>query len=105
MPRQKITSSQVRHVAKLARLALDEQHIHKYTGQLESILEYIAKIDQINLSAIEPMAHTLPLSNVFRDDVAAPSLPPEDVLKNAPDTNGPFFKVPKIIGNDEDSTG
>jgi aspartyl-tRNA(Asn)/glutamyl-tRNA(Gln) amidotransferase subunit C len=51
------------------------------------------------------MAHALPLHNVFREDVVEPSLPVEKVLRNAPDSDGPFFKVPKIIGGDEDSAG
>ena len=51
------------------------------------------------------MAHALPLHNVLRDDVVGPSLPREKVLENAPDTDGPFFKVPKVIGGDEDSAG
>jgi aspartyl-tRNA(Asn)/glutamyl-tRNA(Gln) amidotransferase subunit C len=57
------------------------------------------------MSGVEPMAHAVPLQNVLRDDVAEKSLPLEEVLKNAPDTDGPFFKVPKIIGGDEDSAG
>jgi aspartyl-tRNA(Asn)/glutamyl-tRNA(Gln) amidotransferase subunit C len=51
------------------------------------------------------MAHALPLHNVFREDIVEPSLPLEKVLQNAPDSDGPFFKVPKVIGGDEDSAG
>ncbi len=51
------------------------------------------------------MAHAVPLSNVLREDVVEPSLPVEDVLRNAPETDGPFFKVPKILGGGEDSAG
>ena len=105
MPETKITLDQVRHVAHLARLAMDEEQLHKLGGQLESILEYVAKISSIDMSAVEPMAHALPLHNVFRDDVIQPSLPLEKVLQNAPATEGSFFKVPKIIGGEEDSTG
>jgi aspartyl-tRNA(Asn)/glutamyl-tRNA(Gln) amidotransferase subunit C len=102
---QKINLEQVQHVAKLARLALDEQHLRKFTAQLETILEYVAKISQVDVSGVEPMAHALPLHNVLREDVVEPSLPLEKVLMNAPETDGPFFKVPKIIGGDEDSAG
>ena len=105
MPEQKISLEQVRHVAKLARLALSEQQISKIAPQLESILEYVAKIERIDVSGVEPMAHVLPLKNVLREDVAEPGLTVEQVLQNAPDSDGAFFKVPKIIGGDEDSAG
>ena len=104
-PAPKITPDQVRHVARLARLALDDQQLARYAQQLESILEYIAKIQEVDVSGVEPMAHAVPLSNVLRDDVVGPSLPLEKVLQNAPETDGPFFKVPKVIGGDEDSAG
>jgi aspartyl-tRNA(Asn)/glutamyl-tRNA(Gln) amidotransferase subunit C len=102
---QKITLHDVRHVAKLARLAMDEPQLQKLTTELEGILEYVAKLERVDVASVEPMAHALPLHNVLRDDVVEPSLPLDKVLKNAPDTDGPFFKVPKIIGGDEDSAG
>ena len=102
---QKITPEQVRHVAKLARLALTEAEIERFGAQLESILEYVAKMDRLDVSNVEPMAHALPLTNVLREDVVTPSLPVEKVLQNAPESDGPFFKVPKVIGGDEDSAG
>ena len=102
---QKITSEQVRHVARLARLALTDAEIERFGPQLESILEYVAKMDDLDVSNVEPMAHALPLVNVLREDVVTPSLPLEKVLQNAPETDGPFFQVPKVIGGDEDSAG
>jgi aspartyl-tRNA(Asn)/glutamyl-tRNA(Gln) amidotransferase subunit C len=101
-PQQKITLDQVRHVAKLARLAMDDEHLRRMTDQLESILEYVAKIGQVDMAGVEPTAHALPLHNVLREDVVEPSLPLEKVLMNAPDTDGPFFKVPKVIGGNEE---
>lgn len=100
-----ITLDDARHVAKLARLAMSEQELEKLTRQLEGILEYVAKLEKVDVSNVEPMAHALPLYNVLRDDVVEPSLPLDKVLQNAPETDGPFFKVPKIIGGDEDSAG
>ena len=100
-----ISADDVRHVAKLARLAVPEDRLPHLTGQLESILGYVAKIGEADVSGVEPMAHAIPLTNVLRADVAGPALPLEKVLQNAPDTDGPFFKVPKIIGGDEDSAG
>jgi aspartyl-tRNA(Asn)/glutamyl-tRNA(Gln) amidotransferase subunit C len=105
MPDQKITPEQVRQVAVLARLEIPDARISKLTGQLESILEYVAKIGEVDMSGVEPMAHALPLHNVLREDVVGPSLPLDRVLQNAPETDGPFFKVPKVIGGDEDSAG
>ena len=102
---EKITLEQVTHVARLSRLDLSPQRMHKLAGQLESILDYIAKIQSADVTGVEPMAHALPISNVFRDDVVEPSLSVEKVLANAPDTDPPFFKVPKVIGGDEDSAG
>ena len=86
----KITLEQVRHVAKLSRLAIDEERTQRYAGQLESILEYVAQIDEVDVSGVEPMAHALPLKNVLRDDVVAGALPVEKVLQNAPETDGPL---------------
>ena len=102
---QAISPEQVRHVAKLARLALDEPQLDRFAGQLESILEYVAHIGEVDVADVEPMAHAVPLANVLRDDVVGPSLPLDQVLQNAPATDGPFFKVPKVIGGDEDSAG
>ena len=65
----------------------------------------MAKLSEVDVAGVEPMAHALPLHNVLRDDVVEPSLPVEQVLRNAPETDGPFFKVPKVIGGDEDSAG
>src|SRR4051812_41851116 len=96
-----ITPETVRDVAKLSRLSLSDAQLNKYAGQLEAIRGYVAKIAQADCEGIEPMAHAVPLSNVLRDDVIEPSLPLEVVLQNAPDTDGPFFKVPKILGGGE----
>src|SRR5437588_10484502 len=105
MAEHKLTTEDVKHVAKLARLALDEEQLARLTPQLESILEYVAKIGEVDVSGVQPMAHALPLANVLRDDVVEPSLPIDKVLQNAPETDGPFFKVPKVIGGAEDSAG
>ena len=105
MAEPKISPQQVRHVARLARLALDDDELERFGAQLESILGYVAKIDQADVTGVEPMAHAANLKNVLRDDVVEPALPADSVLQNAPETDGPFFKVPKVIGGDEDSAG
>lgn len=105
MSDKQITLEDVRHVAKLARLALSESQMQTLTPQLASILGYVAKVSEADTTGVEPMAHALPLHNVLREDVVEPSLPLDKVLQNAPETDGPFFKVPKVIGGDDDSAG
>lgn len=100
-----ISPEQVRHVAKLARLALDDSQLSRFATELEPILEYVGQLASVDVTGVEPMAHTLPVFNVLRDDVVEPSLSVEQVLQNAPESDGPFFKVPKVIGGDEDSAG
>ena len=100
-----VTRDLVRHIANLARLSVDESQLPKLTAEIESILAYVAKVGQADVAGVEPMAHALPLHNVLRDDVVQPALPREKVLENAPETDGPFFKVPKVIGGDDDSAG
>jgi aspartyl-tRNA(Asn)/glutamyl-tRNA(Gln) amidotransferase subunit C len=101
----KLSVEDARQVARLARLSMDEAKLARLTPQLESILEYIAKIGEVDVTGVPPMAHALPLANVLREDVVEPSLPIEKVLQSAPETDGRFFKVPKVIGGDEDSAG
>jgi aspartyl-tRNA(Asn)/glutamyl-tRNA(Gln) amidotransferase subunit C len=98
-----ITADEVRAVARLARLDLPAARIDRLAAQLESILDYVAQIQKVDMTAVEPMAHAVSLHNVFREDIVQPSLSVEQVLQNAPETDGPFFRVPKVIGGDEDS--
>lgn len=100
-----ISTEDVRHVAKLARLHLSPAEIEKFTGQLGTILQYVNHIGQLDVKDVAPMAHALPIHNVLRDDVVEPGLPLEKVFQNAPLREGDFFVVPKIIGGDEDSAG
>jgi len=95
----------VKKVSRLARLWLDDAHLNRLGSQLESILKYVDQMSEVDVTGVEPMAHALPLHNVLREDVVEPSLTTEQVLANAPDRDGPFFKVPKILGADEDSAG
>ena len=99
---EKIDAQQVRKVAKLARLDLTEAEIEQFAGQLSAILEYVEKMNELDTSDVEPLAHCLPISNCFREDVVTESLGTEKTLANAPQRDGEFFKVPKIL---DDSSG
>lgn len=100
-----ITPEQVKHVAKLSRLAIPDAKVGYFAGQLGAILGYISKLSEVNIDGVEPMAHASGLVNVLREDEVRPSLPVEVVLANAPDSDPPYFKVPKVLGDDEDSAG
>ena len=93
----KLNRKDVEHVALLSRLELSETELGKFTGQLDAILEYIDVLNQVDTSAVEPMAHVLDIRNVMRADEVQPSLPREAALQNAPDAEDGFFKVPKIV--------
>ena len=97
MGQKKIDIEQVRQVAKLSRLDLGEDEIAQFSGQLSAILEYIEKLNQLDTSKVEPLAHCLPINNCLRDDIIKPSLGAEKTLSNAPESDGQFFIVPKIL--------
>ena len=102
MAEQKITLDQVRHVAKLSRLALDEGRLEKFSAQLASILEYVAKISEVDVTGVEPMAQVLfapgdPSQSALRDDVVRPCDAGEAILNQAPAARKPYFRVPKVI--------
>ena len=101
----KIGEADVRHVAKLARLSLTDADVSRLTHQLGTILDYVGQIGEVDVEGVEPMATAVAMKNVLRDDVAGEALTVEQVLRNAPDSDPPFFKVPKVIGGDEDSAG
>ena len=99
---EKIDEAQVRKVAKLSRLDLTNSEIKEFTGQLEAILEYVDKMNQLNTEGVEPLAHCLPLSNCLRKDYVTDSLGAGAILANAPQRDGDFFKVPRIL---DDNSG
>ncbi|MFP7754186.1 Asp-tRNA(Asn)/Glu-tRNA(Gln) amidotransferase subunit GatC [Thermodesulfobacteriota bacterium B35] len=93
----KITSKEVEHVARLARLDLAADEVERMTGQLDTILNYVAKLDEVDTTGITETTHTRKPGNAFREDAVRPSLPREKALANAPRQNGEAFVVPKII--------
>ncbi len=94
---KKIDRAQVRKVARLSRLDLTESEVEEFTGQLSAILDYVAKMNELDTTDVEPLAHCLPISNVFRADCIKESLGTEKTLANAPQRDEEFFKVPKIL--------
>jgi len=93
----RIDEIQVRKAAKLARLELSDAEVAEFAGQLSAILDYVAKMNKLNTEGVEPLAHCLPVSNRFREDEVKESLGTEKTLANAPQRDGSFFKVPKIL--------
>ena len=94
---EKLTEEEVRKVARLARLKCSEQEIRMFTAQLGAILEYVAQLEQVDTSAVEPLAHCLAIHNVFREDEPGVSLSNEEALANAPQRDGEFFALPKVL--------
>ena len=94
---EKIDQAQVRKVARLSRLRLTEAEVEEFTGQLSAMLDYVEKMNELDTDNVEPLAHCLPVSNVFRADSVKESLGTEKTLANAPQRDGEFFKVPKIL--------
>jgi len=93
----KITLAEVEHVARLARLELSEEEQVTFTGQMDAILAYVDKLNELDTTGIVPTAHAVPMENAFRDDEPVPSLGTEHALANAPDRVEGFFRVPKVI--------
>ncbi len=93
----KITRAEVEHVALLARLDLDEQEIDTFTGQMDAILAYVDKLNELETSDIVPTSHAVPMENAFREDEVKPSIGIEKALANAPARVEGFFRVPKVI--------
>ncbi|NOT01409.1 MAG: Asp-tRNA(Asn)/Glu-tRNA(Gln) amidotransferase subunit GatC [Phycisphaerales bacterium] len=93
----KIDESLVRHVAHLSRLALTDDEITRMTGELSAIVGYIDQLGELDTADVPPTAHALPVHNVFREDEVTPSFDSDTALSNAPQREGTFFRVPKIL--------
>jgi aspartyl-tRNA(Asn)/glutamyl-tRNA(Gln) amidotransferase subunit C len=95
---------EVRKVARLARLDLPDADLALFAKQLTDILGYVDQLRELNTDAVEPLAHPLPVQNVFRPDELKPSLPVEDALRNAPARSGDFFAVPAVLDPADDQS-
>jgi aspartyl-tRNA(Asn)/glutamyl-tRNA(Gln) amidotransferase subunit C len=92
-----ISRADVEHMARLARLELSEADKDRMQGELDGILAYIDKLRALDVDGVPPTTHAVPLTNVMRADEPEPSLPSEEMLANAPDRNGEYVRVPRII--------
>jgi aspartyl-tRNA(Asn)/glutamyl-tRNA(Gln) amidotransferase subunit C len=95
-----LSRDDVEHVAHLARLGLTVDEIGLFQGQLNHILDQYAKLAELDTEAIPPTAQTIELENILRDDVVVPSLPVDEILRNAPESSGGFVVVPALLGED-----
>ncbi|HEX2849621.1 MAG TPA: Asp-tRNA(Asn)/Glu-tRNA(Gln) amidotransferase subunit GatC [Acidimicrobiales bacterium] len=94
----RISADDVRHVAKLARLAVTDDEVELFAGQLAAVLEHAQDVEALDTGGVAPTAHPLPLENVLRDDVARPGLDRDEVLAMAPAAEDGRFRVPRILG-------
>ena len=92
-----LTIAEVDHVALLSRLDLSMEEKKLYGDQLSKILEYAKMLDELDTGDVPPTAHVMPLKNVYREDRVGEHLPLEKALQNAPERDGNFFKVPRIV--------
>jgi len=99
--RAEITRDEVRHLADLARIDLDDAELDHLAPQLSVILDSVASISEVTADDIPPTSHAIALSNVFRADVVEPSLTPEQALSGAPEQDQQRFSVPRILGEEQ----
>ncbi|HET6500852.1 MAG TPA: Asp-tRNA(Asn)/Glu-tRNA(Gln) amidotransferase subunit GatC [Amycolatopsis sp.] len=97
----KISRDEVAHLAKLARLAVTEHELDVFAGQLDHILDAVAKVSEVAAEDIPPTSHAVPLTNVFREDVVRPGLTQQQALAGAPAAEEGRFRVPRILGEEQ----
>ena len=97
MSEPRISLPEVEHVARLARLELSAAEKERMRSQLDVILGYVAKLEEVDIAGVPPTSHVLPLVDVMREDEVRPSYPADAMLANAPDPEGDLFRVPKIL--------
>lgn len=96
----KLSQEEVRRVARLSRLHLRDEQIEQFAVQLSAVLDYISKLNELDVDGVEPMAHALDVTNVMRSDEVRDPMPVDEALSNAPQSEPPFFKVPKVLGEE-----
>jgi aspartyl-tRNA(Asn)/glutamyl-tRNA(Gln) amidotransferase subunit C len=96
-----ISRDEVGHLAKLARLAVTDDELDTFAGQLDQILDAVAKVGEVAGDDIPPTSHAVPLTNVFRADTVRPGLTQQEALAAAPAAEGGRFRVPRILGEEQ----
>lgn len=94
-----VTKKDVEKIAELARLKFTDEDLENFTPQMNEILSYMDKLNELDTENVKPLSHPVEQTNVFREDELKPSISTDDALKNAPDKNEHHFKVPKVIGD------
>jgi len=92
-----LTKDEVIHIASLAKITLSDDEIEKFRQQLSTILDYVTVLNSVDITDIEPTRQITGLTNVLREDSIKPSLNSDEVLRNAPQTNDGYFKIPKVL--------
>jgi len=96
-----VSKDDVKKIAELARLEFNEKEIENYTSEMNQILEYVDKLNELDTENVKSLSHPIENSNVFRDDILKESTRREEALKNAPDASTEHFKVPKVINQNK----
>ena len=97
MAKTALSADEVRAIAHLARLELDESDVARYQKQMSAVLDYFQKLEELDTSQADPAASTLPSTHVMRPDEAEAALPVEAAVANAPDSDGEQFRVPAVL--------
>jgi aspartyl-tRNA(Asn)/glutamyl-tRNA(Gln) amidotransferase subunit C len=99
-PKEPLTRQEIAHLANLARLAVSDEELDLFAGQLAVVLDAVARVGEAPVEDVAPTTHAVPMTNVFRPDVARPSLPREVVLAGAPAAEDGRIRVPRILGEE-----
>lgn len=91
-----ISRDELKHIALLSRLELSDEEAELYTRHIGEILDYVDQLGKLDVEGVEPTSHAVPMKNIMREDTVEPGLPVEEVLKNAPDRQDRFFRVPRV---------
>ncbi len=94
-----VTKDEVEKIAKLAKLKFSDKELEDFTPQINEILGYMEKLNELDTEKVEPLSHPVEQKNVFREDKLKSSITTEEALKNAPSKDEHHFKVPKVIGD------
>jgi aspartyl-tRNA(Asn)/glutamyl-tRNA(Gln) amidotransferase subunit C len=96
-----LSREDIAHLARLARLAVTDEELDRFAGQLDAVLDAVARVGKADVADVPPTTHAVPMTNVMRPDVVTPSLPRAVILAEAPAAEDDRFQVPRILGEEE----